>query len=226
MDDSLAEAEEHQIGFSDHAAKTLLSRATSPLLDPVNIEASVSASSLLSLSTDNTVNHNSLSPGKHVESFVNVKLCYAPVWKSSFQNRRFQSNHLKQSFPAGFRLQALRSQLAKDPRETMLRRAEGSTGTTGLNASTSFVDWTKGGSGSHSQSWTMDEHENEHDDPFADCAGPSMTEIQRARRGLKDVAFDFVVNDPACVVRRAPVTHLPVCTFVSVFQCFSDCNHC
>lgn len=179
-------------------AKTLLPRAGSPsapLRHPL-LEHSTSTLSALSMEELNTATNA------------------APLAKASFQNRREQSELLKKSFPAGFRLHAVRAELVDDPHTQMLQRANragvrplpaaptGSVGPSGVSGAAkgfSFVDWARGGS-------VTDFDDELRDDPFADCAGPSLAELQRARRALRDSpSAESVANDPACVVRKAPI---------------------
>ena len=151
-------------------------------LDPISADSSVLTTSKLSATS----------------SSPELRVCHAPVWKSSFHNRRFDSQYLKQSFPAGFRLNSLRSELCKDPSNGLIKKALEQPA---QMQKESFVDWMKG---KHdSQSWESEY--SEHDDPFADCAGPSFNEIQRARRMNAKIAVDNIANDPACTIKRAPI---------------------
>ncbi len=139
----------------------------------------------------------------------NAKMNYAPVWKPGFQNRRFQSSYLKKSFPAGFQMKILRSQYSGDHFEHVLHEAS-KAGTMRIDDSSfSFVNWAKGGSAGGSFDFDDEDDGNKDGDPFADCAGPTLEELQRARRQMKQApTFDFVANDPACMVRRATISTL------------------
>jgi hypothetical protein len=165
-----------------------------------------------SLSRGRSPKRKSTTPGDAEPSELAVggsssaKMNYAPVWKPGFQNRRNQSSYLKKAFPAGFQLKIMRSQLSGDHFDHVLHEAS-KAGTMRIDDSTfSFVNWTKGGSGSI---YDDEDDVNKNGDPFADCAGPTLEDLQRARRELKQApTFDYVPNDPACIVRRATITSI------------------
>lgn len=155
-----------------------------------------------------TEEHPTTAPGSAA-----AKMNYAPVWKPGFQNRRFHCSYLKKSFPAGFLLKEARSQISGDHFDHVLHEAS-KAGTMRIEDSNfSFTSWAKGGSNSNGMGFDDEEDDQtggkKNGDPFADCAGPTLEELQRARRALKQPpSFDYVVNDPACTVRRATINAL------------------
>lgn len=138
--------------------------------------------------------------GNSVQSEVSktqIKINYAPVWKPGFQNRRNQSAYLKNAFPAGYHLAKVRAQLSGSHYDHIMKKAEVLGKSSNLSQDKfSFVDWTKG-----SNSFELSEDDN-MSDPYADCAGPLLIELQRARKTLKSPSFDFIPQDPACIVKR------------------------
>lgn len=91
------------------------------------------------------------------------------VLKPGFQNRRNQSQYLKNSYPAGFQLrdkltEKLGSSILQDHRSTGY-----------VNPYGSFTDWTKG------EVDTTDSISADLTDPYADVAGPYLDEMLRNR---------------------------------------------
>lgn len=139
------------------------------------------------------------SISRNVENLVIPnQLSLPPSGKPGFKNRRDQSTYLKHSFPAGFQLKLAVNE-DFNPRKTPKYEIN--------DASThpdkfSYHSWAKGGSLEEPS-----EYSNENGDPYADVAGPMLTEMRRNRDYLKDkVSSQLFENDPSCFVTKCKIS--------------------
>jgi hypothetical protein len=98
------------------------------------------------------------------------------VLKPGFYNRRNQSALLKSSFPAGFHI---KNKLTDRLGESIVNDGRH------IKPYQSFTDWTKGESDTHEDSVSAD-----LTDPYADVAGPYLTEILANRPKLDRPSYD------------------------------------
>lgn len=119
----------------------------------------------------------------------------------AFHNRRYKSQYLKSLFPAGFQLQQVRKELVLDPveRELSSQILKSSNTLSHIEPiKQSFVSWTKGEDSDEYEEYDPDE------DVFADCAGPTLQELN-AMRKVNPFPVSSVTPytvDPACQVNR------------------------
>ncbi|RYH05080.1 hypothetical protein EON65_45720 [archaeon] len=119
----------------------------------------------------------------------------------TFHNRRYKSQYLKSLFPAGFQLQQVRKELVLDPIERdlssqILKSSNSLPRTKPIKHS--FISWTKGEDNDDYEEYDPDE------DPFADCAGPTLQELN-ALRTVNPFPVSSIapyIVDPACQVNR------------------------
>lgn len=100
---------------------------------------------------------------------VEHSLKHTVVLKPGFQNRRNQSQYLKNSFPAGFQI---RDKLTEKLGSSILQEHK-SVGY--ANPYGSYTDWTKG------ERDSTDSISADLTDPYADVAGPYLDEMMRNR---------------------------------------------
>jgi hypothetical protein len=98
------------------------------------------------------------------------------VLKPGFYNRRNQSALLKSSFPAGFQI---KNKLTDRLGESIVSDGRP------IKPYQSFTDWTKGETDTHEDSVSAD-----LTDPYADVAGPYLTEILANRPKLDRPSYD------------------------------------
>ena len=106
------------------------------------------------------------NPPEREKVHVEHSTKHTVVLKPGFYNRRNQSEYLKNSFPAGFQI---KNKLTEKLGESILRDNYYS------NPYGSFTEWTKGESVDDSLSADLTA------DPYADVAGPYLTEILASR---------------------------------------------
>lgn len=113
------------------------------------------------------------------------------VLKPGFYNRRNQSELLRKSFPAGFQVKSAVTDRLADAsvRDTRF-----------INPYGSFTDWTKGETDTLADSVSAD-----LTDPYADVAGPYLTDILASRPAVQKTQLD--VNKHSSVVATEVPLH-------------------
>jgi hypothetical protein len=140
-------------------------------------------------------------PGSAVRTFP-VKTNYAVVVpKPGFQNRRNRSQYLKKLYPSGFGVSRARS-------ETLLNNNSSydlhhSSAPLMQLAPISFTGWTKGLN--EDSLLTFDSLQDQQEDPFADCVGPTWKELASLRKNDTLSNDKSVQEESSCSVNKCRI---------------------
>jgi hypothetical protein len=188
LDDSMISGSKSTVMFSDRID-------TERDHVPIRITSSHRMKNPL-MSADQLGMDGSLSPTSQ------LKVNYGPVWKPGFKNRRVESDYLKNSFPAGFQLKVAKERILGESRFGVLTTEFPQQVILSSSNKFSFTGWAKGGSGIFNDD-SIDDTEGPDGDPYADYAGPTLRDLQRARFQLQPLTTSIVGSpDPACQVKR------------------------
>lgn len=116
------------------------------------------------------------------------------VLKPGFQNRRSKSEYLKNSFPAGF---LVKNKLTEKLGESILK--DNLSGRQ-VNPYGSFTEWTKG-----QEPDPVDNVSIDLTDPYADVAGPYLSDMLRARSAVQKPLPAYADEFNNVIAREIPL---------------------
>lgn len=149
------------------------------------------------------------------------------VTKPAFQNRRIQSNYLKESYPAGFHTNHLRKQIVhKIHNVNSIKIDRFNTDAVG-----SYTLWKTTVHDDNNTLWSMDTplipnpKNNQHDydkfnksfndgididgdddiDPYADVAGPFYTDLMKSKHNVKQPSKDDINQFDSMITTEMPL---------------------
>ena len=154
------------------------------------------------------------------------------VTKPAFQNRRIQSNYLKESYPAGFYTNHLRKQIVHKIHNVNSMKSDR------LNTDPigSYTQWKTTVHDDNNTMWSMDtplipnpknnhhdydrfnksyndgididgddDNDNDDDDPYADVAGPFYTDLMKTKRNVKQPSKDDLNQFNSMITTEMPL---------------------